>query len=79
MYHDDLIHELFTSPIDFRGLEPYDVRCPRCNTKLKVYYAESRLYAVKCCYCDTITLVKADSTLKAAQYVENKLVNTGDR
>lgn len=78
MYHDDLIHEVYTSPIEYKGLEPYDVRCPICHTKLKVYYAESRLYAVKCCYCDTITLVTADSVLAAAQKVENKKVG-GDR
>lgn len=78
MYHDDLIHEVFNSSITYKGLEPYDVRCPKCHTKLKVYYAESRLYAVKCCYCDIITLVQADSALMAAQIVENKKVG-GDR
>ena len=72
MYHDDLIHEIFTTPIAYTGLEPYDVGCPRCHTKLKVYYAESRLYAVKCCYCDTITILQAGSALEAAQKVENK-------
>lgn len=78
MYPDELIHELFDAHIAFKGLEPYDVRCPRCHTKLKVYYAESGLYAVKCCYCETITLVQADSVLSAAQKVENKPLG-GDR
>ena len=40
---------------------PTAVYCRNCGTRLKAYYAESRLYAVKCGYCKTITLVKASN------------------
>ena len=43
--------------------------CKKCSTRLKVYYAEDRLYAVKCGFCETVTLVKADNPTEAARYV----------
>ena len=45
------------------------VNCRNCGTRLKVYYAERRLYAVKCGYCETITLVKASNPTEAQRYV----------
>lgn len=66
---DDIFREAFEMPVNFTGLEPYEVKCPRgCGTRLKTYYCEGGLYAVKCCYCETITLLKAPSALKAAEY-----------
>ena len=48
---------------------PTAVYCKNCKTRLKAYYAESRLYAVKCGYCETVTLVKAGNPTEAARYV----------
>lgn len=48
---------------------PTAVYCRNCGTRLKTYYAESRLYAVKCGYCETVTLVKANNPTEAARYV----------
>lgn len=48
---------------------PTRVNCRNCGTRLKVYYAEGRLYAVKCGYCETITLVKANNAVEATRYV----------
>ena len=65
---DELFHNVFSANVRYNPLIT-DVYCRNCGTKLKVYYAESRLYAVKCGYCDTITLVMADSPMEAAFYV----------
>lgn len=48
---------------------PTAVYCRNCGTRLKAYYAESRLYAVKCGYCETVTLVTANNPTEAARYV----------
>lgn len=48
---------------------PTAVYCRNCGTRLKAFYAESRLYAVKCGYCETVTLVKANNPTEAARYV----------
>jgi ribosomal protein S27E len=63
-FHDAFKVEAFYQPLVFS-----DVRCRNCGTKLKTYYAEARLYSVKCCYCETITLVRADNPTQAARYV----------
>lgn len=42
--------------------------CNKCGTKLKVYYAEEKVCAVKCGYCDYIGIVKANSYEDAALY-----------
>jgi LSD1 subclass zinc finger protein len=65
VFHDAFKEEAYYLPV------PSDVRCHNCGTKLKTYYAEARLYAVKCGYCETITLVKADNPTQAARYVGN--------
>lgn len=42
--------------------------CNTCGTKLKVYYAEEKVCAVKCGYCEYIGVVKANSYDEAALY-----------
>ena len=48
---------------------PTAVYCRNCGTRLKAFYAENRLYSVKCGYCETITLVLANHPTEAARYV----------
>lgn len=64
---DELLHKAFT--VDAYYIPATDVRCRNCGTRLKVYYAEERLYAVKCGYCETITLVRANNPTEAMRYV----------
>lgn len=68
---DDIFHSAHGTNALFRKL-PDDVRCRNCGTKLKACYAEGRLYAVKCCYCETVTLVKANNPVEAALYVGDR-------
>lgn len=42
------------------------IYCKECGTKLKVYYAEEKVYAVKCGYCEYIGVVKAKNPDEAA-------------
>ena len=65
---EEKFHDAFYAPAYYRPLQE-DIRCHICGTRLKTSYAESRLYAVKCGYCETITLVKANSPAEAARYV----------
>lgn len=65
---DDTFHKAFMADALYRPT-PEDVRCNKCGTRLKAYYCEGRLYAVKCGYCESITLVKASSPSEAALYV----------
>ena len=48
---------------------PTAVYCRNCGTRLKTFYAEGGLYAVKCGYCETVTLVRANNPTEAARYV----------
>lgn len=57
---------------------PTPIYCKNCGTRLKTYYAESRLYAVKCGYCETVTLVKASNPTEAALYVGDHKRRTDD-
>jgi len=66
---DQIFHEAFKSDALFRPVGGADVRCRNCDTKLKTYYAEERLFAVKCCYCETVSLVKANNPIAAAMCV----------
>lgn len=59
-FHDAFKQDAHYSPTATK------VNCRNCGTRLKVYYAEGRLYAVKCGYCETITLVKASNPQEAA-------------
>ena len=69
MTHDQIFHEAFKSDALFRPVGGADIRCRKCDAKLKTFYAEDQLYAVKCCYCETITLVKASCPIAAAMCV----------
>lgn len=44
------------------------IYCNKCDTKLKVYYAEEKVYAVKCGYCEYVGVVKANNPEEAALY-----------
>jgi ribosomal protein S27E len=45
------------------------VNCRNCGTRLKVYYAEEAIYAVKCVFCETVTLVEANNPTQAMRFV----------
>lgn len=46
---DQTIHEIFSSTTLYKKLPNKAViRCKECGTPLKTYYAEGRLYLVKC-------------------------------
>ena len=63
---DHKIHDVYKADVYYSEITNEVVRCRRCDTRLRIYYAEDRLYAVKCGYCDCVTLVKADNPLEAA-------------
>ena len=42
--------------------------CNKCGTKLKVYYAEEKVYAVKCGYCEYVGVVRANNPEEATLY-----------
>lgn len=67
---DNMIHDIYSAMLPYAKL-PCDaeVRCRICGTPLKTYYAEGRLYLVKCGYCDTITMVQASNPFNAAAMV----------
>ena len=48
------------------------IYCNKCGTKLKVYYAENKVYAVKCGYCESIGIVKANNPDDASLYFGNE-------
>lgn len=48
------------------------IYCNKCGTKLKVYYAEEKVCAVKCGYCEYIGIVKANSYEDASLYFGNE-------
>ena len=65
---DKTFHLAFKQDVDY--CPPLTrVNCRNCGTRLKVYYAGKRLYAVKCGYCETITLVKANNAVEATRCV----------
>ena len=65
---DKIIHEIFNAKIPYMPMLT-KVNCRNCGTQLKVYYAEERLYAVKCCFCETVTLVEAANPTQAMRFV----------
>lgn len=69
IFHDAYQQDAFYTPL------PTAVFCRNCGTHLKVYYAEERLYAVKCAYCETATLVRAANPVKAAEFVGSTEAN----
>lgn len=68
MIVDQKIFNAFTVNANYQPT-PTAVYCRNCGTRLKAYYAENRLYAVKCGYCETVTLVMANNPTEAARYV----------
>lgn len=65
---DRIFHQAFKKNANYFKL-PIKIKCRNCGTLLKVYYAEERLYAVKCVYCESVALVKASCPAEAARYV----------
>lgn len=68
MIVENKMHDAFTADAYYTPMATA-VYCRNCGTRLKAYYAESQLYAVKCGYCETVTLVKASCPTEAARYV----------
>lgn len=66
--NDKTFHLAFKKEVNYFPT-PTRVDCRSCGTRLKAYYAGERLYAVKCGYCEAITLVKANNPTEAARYV----------
>lgn len=66
--HDKAFHAVLNADVLYRNT-PSDIRCRQCGSRLKTYYCESRLYAVKCDFCKFVMLVKAGSPDEAARYV----------
>ncbi|MBP0983065.1 MAG: hypothetical protein J6A19_05000 [Oscillospiraceae bacterium] len=66
---DHKMLDVYKADVHYSEIANVVVRCRKCDTKLRTYYAEDRLYAVKCGYCDYIALVKAGSPSEAAMAV----------
>ena len=66
--NDEVFHAILDADILYRNT-PSDIRCRQCGTRLKAYYCEARLYAVRCDRCKSLTLVKASAPDEAALYV----------
>lgn len=71
MTADEMLHEAYRAPVIYRRT-PEEIRCKICGTRLNTYYAEERLYAVKCSCCDYVGLVKAKSPSEAAKVFGTK-------
>ena len=50
MTADEILHEAYRAPVIYRRT-PEEIRCKSCGRWLKTYYAEERLYSVKCFGC----------------------------
>ena len=68
---DEVLHAAHCAPAMYERT-PEDIRCKICGRRLKTYYAEERLYAVKCSCCDYVGLVKAKSPSEAAKVFGTK-------
>ena len=64
---DNAIHRVYKQDLYYTPTLT-DVRCRTCGTRLKVYYAEEKLYAVKCGFCEYIGLVKACDPTHAMRF-----------
>lgn len=62
---DEKIRDILKLEVEFHP-EIGKVHCNTCGTRLKVYYAEEKTYAVKCGYCEYIGIVKEKSPMRAA-------------
>ena len=71
-FPDELIHAAFRPPAQFRKT-PEKIRCRNCGSLLETYYAENRLYAVRCYGCDFVAIVKACSPSGAAMVFGDKM------
>lgn len=67
----DIMQKAYKADAVYRPT-PSDIRCRKCGTRLKTYYCEARLYAVKCGFCESIMLIKAGSPDEAALYFGEK-------
>ena len=71
-FADQLIHVAHRLPARFRPTAE-NIRCRNCGSLLETYYAEERLYAVRCCGCDYVAIVKASSPSGAAMFFGDKM------
>lgn len=63
---DELLHAAHLAPAMYTRT-PEEICCKICKRRLKTYYAEERLYSVKCLGCGYVALVKAGSPSEAAK------------
>ncbi len=68
---DELMHTAYRAEPMYKETL-IGVMCRRCGMRLKAYYCENRLYAVRCDGCESVTLVKARSPLDAMMVVGEK-------
>ena len=68
MGFDQKIKDIYNANVYYQPTTT-PVYCKNCATRLKTYYAEERLYIVKCAYCETLTFVQANNPTEAARYV----------
>ena len=71
-FANELIHAAHRPPVQFRKT-PEKIHCRNCGSLLEAYYAEDRLYAVKCYGCDYVAIVKASSPSGAAMFFGDKM------
>ena len=71
-FGDELIHVAHHPPVHFRKT-PEKILCRNCGSHLETYYAENRLYAVRCFGCDYVSFVKACSPSEAAMMFGDKM------
>ena len=71
-FDDELIHAAHRPPVRFRPTAE-KICCRNCGSLLQAYYAEERLYAVKCYGCDYVAIVKASSPSGVAMLFGNKM------
>lgn len=64
---DARMHSVYKHEVNYTPTMT-DVRCRMCGTRLKAYYAEEKLYAVKCGFCEYIGLVKTDNPTQAMRF-----------
>ncbi len=68
---DRLMHAVYRADVMYRE-STIGVMCRRCGTRVKAYYCEDRLYAVRCDGCESVTLVRAQSPIDAMLVVGEK-------
>ena len=74
------MHEAYNG-LKIRRFDHHGYQCMHCGAKLETTYLESRLYAVRCPDCHTITLIEARNPIMAEHAVgaKNEWISVKDR